>query len=218
MECLFCYFRSSVSDVKDHYRNYHLIDSTDGHFLNLFRPDYLEDDKCFECSLRFINSRKKKNHMFLVHYNQKGGARANTNFPLNILKRDSITYYSVNFNKHKIFYNFYCGDMVDEFLGVVYRTFKPLKNINYKFQAYFEIVNQQRKSDNQNFLTDNRSCVNNVYRFKYFNEFLRAELKNEITKRIISNGLTGSSWYFRRFERLNVIVLPLTRGVRFITG
>ena len=218
MECLLCYFRSSVSDLKDHYRNYHLIDSTDGHFLNLLRPDYLEDDKCFECSLGFTNSRKKKNHMFLVHYNQKGGARANANFPLNILKRGSITYYSVNFNQHKNFYNFYSGDMVDEFLGVVYRTFKPLKNIDYKFQAYFEIVNQQRKSDNRNFLTDNRSWLTNVYRFKYLNEFLRAELKNEITKRIISNGLTGSSWYFRRFERLNVIVLPLTKGVRFTAG
>ena len=104
------------------------------------------------------------------------------------------------------------------FLGVVNQTFKPLKNINHKFQVYFEIVNQQRTSDNQNFLTDNRSWLTKVYRFKFFNDFLKNEFKNEITKRIINNGLTSSSWYFKRFDRLNVIVTSLTNGTRFLTG
>ena len=149
--------------------------------------------------------------MFLVHYNQKGGARANADLPLNILKRGSITYFSDNVDQHKNFNNFYSSDMVDHFLDVVYRIFKPLKNISHRFQAYFEIVNQQRTSDNQNFLTDNRAWLTNVHRFKYFNEYLKGALKNEITKRIIKNGLSGSSWYFRRFERLNVIVVPLTK-------
>ena len=108
--------------------------------------------------------------------------------------------------------------MVDDFLGVTYQTFTPLKNIDHKFQVYFEIMNQQRTSNNQNFLTDNRSWLTKVYRFKFFNDFLRNELKNEINKRIINNGLTGSSWYFKRFERLNVIVVPLTKGVCFLTG
>ena len=134
--------------------------------------------------------------MFLVHYNQKGGPKANADLPLNVLQRGPITYYSINFNQHKNFYDFYNGDMVDDFLGVVYRTFKPLKNIDHKFQVYFEIVNQQRTSDNQNFLTNNRSWLTKVYRFKFFNDFLENEFNNEIIKRIISNGLTGSSWYF----------------------
>ena len=64
MECLLCHFRSNVSEFKDHYCSYHDIDSTDQHFLNLFKPDTLEDDKCFECYVRFPNSRKKKNHVF----------------------------------------------------------------------------------------------------------------------------------------------------------
>ena len=46
---------------------------------------------------------------------------------------------------------------------------------------------------------------------------MRSEVKNEITKRSINNGLTGSSWYFR-FERLNVIVAPLTNEIRFTTS
>ena len=56
-----------------------------------------------------------------------------------------------------------------------------------------------------------------MFHFNYFNEFVRGELKNEITNRIIQNGLTGSSWYFRRFERLNGIVVPLTKESKFIT-
>ena len=82
--------------------------------------------------------------MFLVHYNQKGGARTDVNLTLNVLKRDVITYYSANFNQHKNFYNFYSSDMLDEFLDAAYRTFRPLKNINHKFQAYFEIVTSKR--------------------------------------------------------------------------
>ena len=108
--------------------------------------------------------------------------------------------------------------MVDEFLGVVERKFKPLKNIEHKFQVYFEIVNQQRTLNNRDFLTDNRSWLTKVYTFKFFNKFVRNELKNEITKRIIISGLTGSSWYFRRFKRMNVIVTSLTKGYSFITG
>ena len=106
MECLLCYFWSSVNDLKKHYRDYHLVDQTNDHFLNLFKPDYLEDDKCFRCMLKFSNSRKKKIHMFLVHFNQRGGARGdNLNLALNILKRYSTTY-SVNFDQHQNFYNF----------------------------------------------------------------------------------------------------------------
>ena len=120
MECLLCYFRSGVPELKDHYKNYHSIDPSNVHFLSLFKPDYLEDDKCFECSLRFTTTRNKKNNMFLVHYNQKGGAKANADLPLNVLQRGPITYYSINFNQHKNFYDFCNGDMVDDFLGVVY--------------------------------------------------------------------------------------------------
>ena len=78
-------------------------------------------------------------------------------------------------------------------------------------------MNQQRTPDNNNFLTENRSWITNVLRFKYFNEFLRGELKDEITKRIINNGLTGSSWFFKRFERLNIIVVPLVKEVKIIS-
>ena len=52
-------------------------------------------------------------------------------------------------------------------------------------------------------------CLTNVFRFNYFNQFVRGEIKHEIVKRVIINGQTGSSWYFKRFNRLNIIVAPL---------
>lgn len=155
--------------------------------------------------------------LFLYHYNQLGGARNDRGARLNVLKRGQITHYSVNFRQHNAHYDFYSSDMVDVSLDAVHRTFTPQRNLIYKFQAYFEIVNQQRTPDNDNFLTENRSWITNVLRFKYFNESLRGELKDEITKRIINNGLTGSSWFFKRFERLNIIVVPLVKEVKIIS-
>ena len=216
-DCLLCHFVSNVSELKDHYCNFHGVNCKDPHFLDLFKPDYLENNKCSECSVAFSNCRKKKNHMFLFHHGQLGGARNDRGAPLNISKRGYITYYSVNFRQHKTHYDFYSSDMVDVFLDAVHRTFPPHGNLAYKFQSFFEIMNQQRTPDNNNFLTENRSWITNVFRFKYFNEYLRGELKNEINKRIINNGFMGNSWYFLRFERLNVIVVPLIKESKIIT-
>lgn len=96
--------------------------------------------------------------MFLFHYNELGGEKNDGGaLPLNVLKRGQITYYSLNFRQRNSHYDFYSSDMVDIFLDAVYRTFIPKRNLKYKFQAYSELVNQQRTPDNNNFLTGNRS-------------------------------------------------------------
>ena len=208
-KCFLCQFEADIPILKSHYLDYHLINPNEENFLNLFKPNYLQDHKCEKCQLNFSNNESKKRHMFLRHCKQLGGSR-NNNIPLNILKRGQITYYSINFNQHKSFYDFYSADMVNGFLNSVYQSFKPNKNTKYKFQVYFELVNQQKTVDNQSFLTDNRNWLSNVYTFKHFNEFVGAEIFNDINKRIIINCLTGSSWYFKRFERLSITVVPLT--------
>ena len=98
--------------------------------------------------------------------------------------------------------------MVDDFLNSVYNSFKAFKK-KYRFQGYFELVNPQPTLDNQSFLTENRNWLTNAYKSICFNEFVRSEIPNDIKKRIIFNGLTGSSWYFKRFERLNVTVVSV---------
>ena len=57
-----------------------------------------------------------------------------------------------------------------------------------------------------------------MYRFKYFNKFVRGEIKDEIIERVIVNGQSGSSWFFNRFNRLNIIVVPLSNELRIISG
>ena len=214
MQCFLCQFEASIPTLKDQYQNYHFIDPNEENFVNLFKPIYFDDLKCNECQLQFVNDFGKKRHMFLNHYGQQnnrqkkqiGGSR--NVLRLNTLIRGPITNYSINFNQHKNFYDFFSASVVDNFLNSVYNIFKPF-NKKYKFQGYFELVNQQPTLDNQSFLTENRNWVTNVYKSIYFNEFVRSEISNDIKKRIISNGLTGSSWYFKRFECLNITVISV---------
>ena len=151
----------------------------------------------------------KKNHLFLFHYSKKqsgGRLQRAHDLLLNVLKRGAITHYSVNFNQHKDFYDFYSSNMVDVFLDNVHLAFNS-RNRMYKFQGYFEIINQQRGPENV--LEDKRVWLTNVYCFKYFNDFVRGEIKDQIIKRVIVNGQSGSSCFFKRFSRLNITVVPL---------
>ena len=115
---------------------------------------------------------KEKYHMFLHHYSKKqsgGRLQRARDLSFNILKRGVITYYSVNFSQHKDFYDFHSSDMFDVFLDNVHLAFNS-RNHMYKFQGYFEIINQQRGPEFV--LEDKRVWLTNVYRFKYFNDFV----------------------------------------------
>ena len=110
--------------------------------------------------------------MFLYHYSKKqsgGRLQRARDLLLNILKRGAITYYSVNFDQHNDFYDFYSSDMVDVFLDNVHLAFNSQSHM-YKFQGYFEIINQQRGPENV--LEDKRVSLTNVCCFKYFNNFV----------------------------------------------
>ena len=60
---------------------------------------------------------------------------------LMFFKREPIAYYSINFNQHQKFYDFFSSGTVDTFLESVYEIYLPTK-VN-KFQGYAEIVNEQ---------------------------------------------------------------------------
>ena len=46
----------------------------------------------------------------------------------------------------------------------------------------------------------------NVYEDVYFNNFIKSNLANDILERVIMNGISGSSWRFKRFDRLCITV------------
>ena len=112
--------------------------------------------------------------------------------------------YSISFNQHKNFYDFFSSGVV-VFLDSVYETYRPIKE--NKIQGYAEIVNQQR---GETILEDKWVWLTIFFNLTHFNDFFRGELRDEITKRIIMNGQTGSNWDFNRFERLAVITVPIS--------
>ena len=54
----------------------------------------------------------------------------------------------------------------------------------------------------------NSKCwTTSPYEGNYFNDFTFYGLKQEIFSRVIINGMSGSSWHFKRFVSLSVKVL-----------
>ena len=92
--------------------------------------------------------------------------------------------------------------------------FVPAGEIN--IQGYAELINQQQgeiiTSENE------RVWLTNVYTTKHFNRYVRGALKNEILKRLILNGETGSSWTFKRFQRLQIITTSFESSKSIISN
>ena len=62
------------------------------------------------------------------------------------------------------------------------------------FKCSFTILNQQPAlRDGFAEITDSRIWQTNVYEGIYFNDFIKSNLANDILKRVIVNGMSGSS-------------------------
>ena len=85
-----------------------------------------------------------------------------------------------------------------------------------KTQGYAEIINQQQGK----FIIaeSTRVWLTNTYTARHFNDYVRSSSKSEIVKRIIVNGLTGSCWYFKRFNRLTIIASSVKDVKRIMSG
>ena len=67
-------------------------------------------------------------------------------------------------------------------------------------QGYFELKTEPVELENTRF------WLTNVFVGKYFNKFIRNEMKKDILKRVIINGSARSSWLFKCFNKLQVNV------------
>ena len=92
--------------------------------------------------------------------------------------------------------------IVDEFLNVVDRKFEVTDLV--KVQLVFSIINYQ-PPENEFFvdIIDQRTWLTDVYSCKFLNKFVKSGLKRDILKRITVNVLTGSSWRFKRFNKIS---------------
>ena len=198
--CLLCNKYFDVDVLKPDYLYYHSINENNYFFRELFSPDNVSK-RFDECKLEFKNCRLKKDHNFLLHYQQTGG-RGNQQLPLNVLRRDPITYFSINYHQHKDFYDFFDEGAVDSFFNYVYERFASGKD--FKMQGCVELGNYQQTETEE--LLNIRVWLTNVFIGRYFNQYIRGEMKKDILKQVIINGARGSSWIFKRFNKLQVIV------------
>ena len=152
--------------------------------------------------------------MVFFRYNQMEGNRGNQQWLINILRRSPIKYFTISYNQHKNFYNFFDEQIVDDFLNSVYGRFEP--DDLYKIQGYAEIINQQQGE----FIIAESTCVwlKNTYTARHFNVHVCNSIKTEIVKRIFVNGLTGSSWFFKLFNRLALIASSIQDVRRKMSG
>ena len=156
---------------------------------------------------RVFNYKKHKaTHDFLEHY-EDGKNIPFEEKPLDISKFPGLIIYSIEFQKHSDFYNFYRPEKcVDDFLKNVQCKFESNQKNSLKCSFYIE-NKQNSVTTNSKPLLDTRYWTTETYDDKFFNDFILFGLKQEILKRVIVNNISGSAWYFKRFLYLAVKVL-----------
>ena len=200
MKCLCC--QENFEEVDAPKRNYfevHGVESAYYFFRKLFTKDRVFIPRtCFRCEHFCASERDKKIYNSLVHY-QQGGALPAEDKPLTFTSFDKyLQRYSKSFDEYSNFYDFYNPpEIIEEFFFLLPVLFK----------CTFITVNQQPPpAAGFAEVTDTRVWTTSVYEGIYFNDFIKMNMRGDIKKRIIYNGMTGSSWRFKRFERLCISV------------
>ena len=67
-------------------------------------------------------------------------------------------------------------------------------------------------------LENTRVWLTNVSVGRYFNEFIRNEMKKDILKRVIINESTEGSWLFKRFNKPQVNLTDNTEQRDILSG
>ena len=199
MKCLLC--SSTFEGEKGllgNYISFHKIDESNWFFKNLLNIKNSKIlKKCFRCEHDFLN------------YFSEGKEQPFETKPIDIRTlQNKITVYSIDYSKHKDNYNFFDSEKcVSDFLLNCRYNFKNTDQ-SKTFKCSFTIQNQQKFGiPNAPPSLDNRYWSTSPYESVYFNDFILFSLKGEILNRVIQNGLSGSSWFFKKFTSLSLKVL-----------
>ena len=200
MKCLLC--SSKLKDQKDllnHYVTNHNVDENNWFFQKLFQiKDKSLLKRCLRCDEFLVTDKHKDVHNFLKHYDD-GKTIPFEEKPLNILKLPALTVYSIEFKKHQNFYDFYNSELcVDDFLRNVKHKFKAGSKKWIKRSFTIENIQKSLYQGLQPIL-NTRYWTTPTHDGVYFNDFIFFGLKQDILSRVIINGMSGSSWHFKRF-------------------
>ena len=206
MKCTLCKFTTvNKEELKNHYINFHNVDEKNEYFKKImeFENDVLVGERCRKCN-EFIPTLNYRNyHNFLKHYDD---GMESEDKPMSIVKiGNNIKKFEIKYSDHSDFYDFHNADkIVDEFLISVGKKIKR-SNDYFLIRGGFSIENFQPTLDNYNEpLKNTKYWSTEPIETKSFNEFVHFNIRESILKRIIKNGMTGSSWRFNRFVYLNI--------------
>ena len=211
MKCFLCSskFDSSLQ-LEYHYLNFHKVNPDNKFYQNLINLDkknkYLFQ-KCLRCSELLPTTKFKTIHEFVQHYSD-GNQELPENKPINIEENKLFTKYSIDIKNFGNFYDFYDSErVISDFLNNVKTRFQ-IENDHVIIKGSCVIENIQHSIlDDIPPLKDTRYWSTDAYTVNYFNQFVYYNLAEDYSKRVINNGLTGSSWVFNRFINLSLTVL-----------
>ena len=210
MKCLLCSSTfENQEDLLRHYIDYHNVDENNWFFQKLFQiKNKTVLKRCVRCDEFLTTDKHKSVHNFLQHYDE-GKNIPFEDKPIDILRFNGLTIYSVEFQKHKDFYNFFNSEeVVDDFLRNVKYKFKPGGKKWIKCSFTIENIQQSPYQDLRPII-NSRYWTTPPYEATYFNDFIFFGLRQNILSRVIVNGMTGSSWHFKRFVSLSLKVLDI---------
>ena len=207
MKCLLCKFTANNnSEIENHYIKFHNVDKENVFFRRLIdkKNNVFHGEKCLNCDEFIPTSGFKHSHDFLKHY-EKGKNFIDSEKPISIVDIGSIKKYEINFREHSSFYDFYNPTaIVDDFLHNVKEKIKRRQEI-FLIRCGFSLENIQPVLDNYSEpLKNTRYWTTDPIETKSFNDFVYFNVRESILKRVINNGLTGSSWHFNRFVYINI--------------
>ena len=143
---------------------------------------------------------------FLKHLEQ-GGAIPIENLPVIQESSGTIKMFSIDYKRHKNFYNFENpSQLIHNFFSVVDIKFQTDGQQEYIITSSFCIRSSQPPPEDINNVTtffDKRVWSTEMYSGKYFNNYRKYSLTSDIKKRIISNTKTRSFWRFNKFDSIS---------------
>ena len=217
MKCLLCKFiAKEKSEIENHYINFHNVDKENVYFKRLLgkKNNVFFGEKCLKCNEFISTANFKRSHDFLKHY-KDGKELVSDEKPISIVDiGSSIRKYEINFSEHSSFYDFFdSANLVDDFLSNVKRKIKR-SNEYFLIRCGFSLENIQPVLDNYNEpLKNTRYWSTDPIETKSFNDFVYFNVRESILKRVINNGLTGSSWHFNRFVYIIVKTFSVNESI-----
>ena len=174
MKCLLCNFQSNdQKEVKNHYINFHRVDSKNEFFKKIFVEDknVFFGKRCLRCQEYLPTSRFKIYHNFLKHYND--GETVVDNKPITVTEIGAVKKYEITFQEHSDSYDFFNSEkLVDEFLLMV-KSKIFCSNTDFYIRCGFSLENMQAPlTDDDVPLTNSRNWSTEPIQTKSFNNFV----------------------------------------------